>query len=126
MPSNPNRTPPDNVLELPQRRTDVPATADAIYDFIPAEVRAIWRQVLIRFDPASYDAQAWLIPTQLVTFDEARAVVGVTNVFSRDEVRDRFTDVLEMALSAVLGRPMTVTVMIDKRMVDTEMRRALR
>ena len=83
-----------------------------------SELDQVWRQVLAqlatRVEAPAYDT--WLAPSRLLLLDDGEAVVGVPNVFARDELVQTYAAQLEAALHQQCGRPIALQVIIGSRL----------
>ncbi len=74
----------------------------------------IWQQVLTQLDALvegpAYDT--WLAPSRLLLLDDGEAVVGVPNVFTRDEIVRTYAAQVEAMLHQLCGRPIALQVII--------------
>ena len=79
-----------------------------------AELDHIWQQVLTQLDALvegpAYDT--WLAPSRLLLLDDGEAVVGVPNVFTRDEIVRTYAAQVEAMLHQLCGRPIALQVII--------------
>jgi hypothetical protein len=79
-----------------------------------AELDHIWQQVLTQLDALvegpAYDT--WLAPSRLLLLDDGEAVVGVPNVFARDELVRTYAAQVEAVLHQLRGRPIALQVII--------------
>jgi hypothetical protein len=97
----------------------------SLYHEIAPDLAPIWADVLEQYNPYSFEYQAWLMHTCLVTLTPAAAVIGTPNWISRDKIRDCYLTELRSRLGAVLGHPVEMTVVIDKRMKEAQARRVV-
>ena len=78
------------------------------------ELDQVWHQVLAqlatRVEAPAYDT--WLAPSRLLLLDEGEAVVGVPNVFARDELVQTYATQVEGVLHQLRGRPIALQVII--------------
>ena len=89
----------------------VPGTAVA-----PAEdwLDPVWQQALalLQAQLAAESFTTWIQPSRLLLLDGEIAVLGTPNVFVRDEIAAHYRRLVEAAVGQVLGRPITVEVVI--------------
>jgi chromosomal replication initiation ATPase DnaA len=57
----------------------------------------------------------------LLQLDDEQAIVGVPNIFIRDEVAEVYRHQIEAALGILCGRPISMTVIIRPRGAKAEM-----
>jgi hypothetical protein len=70
-------------------------------------------QERLQEETAAADWHTWIEPLVLLDLGGDTAVVGAPNVFVRDQVAALYAEPLAEALSAELGRPVRVEVVID-------------
>lgn len=73
---------------------------------------ALWRRMLAAVDVSADDRRAWLDHAALLAIDGDVAIVGTSNLFVRNELRDRFVHLLVRPLAEELGRAMTIELVI--------------
>ena len=91
------------------------ATATLAPAVLPADLRERWQRVLGQMQqqlPArAFDT--WLRDSVLLHLGGATAVVGVSNVFTKEQVERDYVRGLAAALTTQLRRPIVVAVVID-------------
>ena len=79
-----------------------------------ADLDQVWQQVLAQLaaqvEPPAYDT--WLAPSRLLLLDDGEAVVGVPNVFVRDEFVRTYAAQVEAGLHQHCGQPIALHVII--------------
>lgn len=68
---------------------------------------------MLAADVDGADLALWLAGSTLLDVTPTTAVVGVGNVFLRDELAHCATPAIEAALAAAFGRPVSVSVVVD-------------
>ncbi len=102
----PRAAPPDaRIVVVP--RDDGPPERVALAE--------LWHRVQagIHVRLAPNDFETWMSPTTLLDVDDEVALIGVPNIFVRQEFEACYVDLLESALEAVLRRPVAAQVVID-------------
>ncbi len=61
-----------------------------------------------------HERQIWLEPTALLHLGEDIATIRAPNVFVRNRIASHYHDQLAATLSAVVGRPLRITVVTDR------------
>jgi hypothetical protein len=79
-----------------------------------AEYAATWEHVIAHLHLDGKERRTWLDPTTLVELDDQHAVVAVPNVFIERAIEHRYRTNLEVALGALLHRPMCLQVIITE------------
>jgi hypothetical protein len=74
----------------------------------------VWEVVLTNLEQqlSRTEFDTWLRESVLVELDDEQAFVGVTNVFAREKVDERYSGAIAQALERVLGRPIRVRTVI--------------
>ncbi len=74
----------------------------------------VWQQALAllqaQLDPAGF--ATWIAPSRLLVLEGETAVLGTPNVFVRDELAAHYRTLVEATVGQVLGRPITLEVVI--------------
>ncbi len=72
----------------------------------------LWQTAIAQIDIAPHERDAWITPTRLLLIEDHQAVVGVPNIFVRQELEQTYKVRLEAALSQVRDQPTTIQVVI--------------
>ena len=92
---------------------DLPPTSCIAAPNAP-ELDQVWTEVLAQLatlvEAPAYDT--WLAPSRLLLLDDGEAVVGVPNVFARDELVRTYAAQVEAVLHQLRGRPIALQVII--------------
>ena len=76
----------------------------------------VWHAVLARLRqqlPPPVCA-TWLQPTTLLALSDKLAIVGIPNVFGRDEIEGRYRELIVAALADELGRQISLEFVIEQ------------
>ncbi len=90
---------------------------------MPIDIEAIWTDVLeiVREELNEPSFKTWFEHTKAVKLtDTGVFVVGVQNDFARAWLEDRYTQRLSAALTQVVGEDLTVQIVVDGELVQTE------
>ncbi|MCC6628292.1 MAG: chromosomal replication initiator protein DnaA [Chloroflexi bacterium] len=72
--------------------------------------RQVWQAVLgdlqVQVSPPIYDT--WLRTTSILDFADGQVVVGAPNTFAVEQLRTRFTTLIQRSLATILGYPVAV------------------
>ncbi len=102
-------------LQQPEHETVALSHGDLTSSSKPLDRQGqIWKAVLTALElqvPQS-EFDTWLRESVLLEFDDEQAFVGVTNVFAREKVDERYSGVIAEALETMLGRSVNVRVVI--------------
>jgi hypothetical protein len=99
--------PADGIPRDPLVPTDAVVPADEL-------LTPVWQQTLallqVQLDPAGFET--WIAPNRLLVLEGETAVLGTPNVFVRDELAAHYRTLVEATVGQVLGRPITLEVVI--------------
>jgi hypothetical protein len=95
--------------EQHRQRTDHMSVCVAAYD-------DVWQMVTTQVNVPHDEWITWIAPTRLLHLDQDYAIIGTPNTFVRDVVEERYRQQLAAGLSARLGRPLQVQVVIASSM----------
>jgi hypothetical protein len=72
----------------------------------------LWEDATTQLELDDVERQAWIVPTRLLRVEGDEAIVGVPNVFARQELEANYKVQLEAVLSRVRGCPTMIQVVI--------------
>jgi len=74
------------------------------------QAKQIWQAALADLETtvSRPNYETWLRSTQIIELDDRRAVIGASNSFAVDQLRDKFAPQIQESLSVIIGHPVAV------------------
>ncbi len=67
---------------------------------------------LLKGQLAAADVDIWLVPARLLAVEANRAVIGADNVFVREQIEQRYQELVRGTLQSLVGQPLEVQVVV--------------
>ncbi len=91
----------------------VPKTLAAPNEDVQACQR-LWEAAiaLLKGQLSAADVDIWLVPARLLALEANRAVIGADNVFVREQIEQRYQELIRGTLQSLVGQPLEVQVVV--------------